>query len=119
MNQTQLKEEGFLRCFPTELWNSFYTPNNKILVFSKSREKVVDYMNSLENVDNIMLSKDHINFSSNGFYYRWINLRDSSRGHRCGRAIVDVDLLDDFDLINNLLLPICLYCTKDTIEFIR
>ncbi len=51
-----------------------------------------------------------------GTHYIWITPTDYNRGYKLGKAYIDKDI--DTEILNNIVLPMCSYCTRDNITVI-
>lgn len=113
-----IRKDLFLSSFPKT--NNYTHQQNKTLICTNDRDKAIAYMNGLNNIEKCTISKTDVSFVSDGIYYKWVKLINNSKGNRYDGLVLDLDLLTDEneEMINYVLLPMCIFCTKDTVKFI-
>ena len=89
--------------------------NNKV----KANEKMENILSQhilLDNVERIIRTKEEIKeiILKDGTRYIWCKPNDNARGYRCNHAFIDRDL--SLEIIENNIIPIAFYCSKDTVE---
>jgi hypothetical protein len=73
-------------------------------IYNDNKDSVVRYING-KNDKSIMLS--------DGTWYVWIKPTLNARGHRCRKAYIDKDI--DINTLHDLIIPICIYCTREDV----
>ena len=115
-----LSTNYIINMFPEDHMTQFN--NGKIGVFTNKRDKASIifeelYSQNKENVERYRQSKDQIDLLlKDGDYYTWIKPTDNSRGHRCYKAFIDKNIT--LDILNTIVVPICVYCTRENITII-
>lgn len=67
------------------------------------------------NVEYYRQNKINLNLRlKDGTDYIWIKPIDSSRGYRCSKAHIDLNISDD--ILQKIVMPICSHCKKNDIE---
>lgn len=113
-----IRKDIFLSQFPKKLNTNHQS--SRYLICTNNRTKVLNFMNTFDGFERKIVSKENIEFITDGINYKWIKLIENSRGNRCGGLIMDLDLLteNNKEIIDCVLLPTCIFCTKDTVKFI-
>lgn len=69
--------------------------------------KIVRFINSKERKELIL---------DDNTFYKWVKPSDNSRGHRFRKVYIDKNIT--LDKLNNIILPICVYCLREDITVI-
>lgn len=114
-------DEYILSHFPdtTETISKF--DNKQIGIFThnsqKAENKIMNIIKDIgtNNIEKLKKSKDHKELIlKNGIRYMWVKPIGMTCGIRCSGAIIDRTVtLDEF---HKIILPICVFCTKETVE---
>mgnify|MGYP001220132447 CR=1 FL=1 len=82
---------------------------------AKSKLQEIYDKTDKNNIDVFVLSKFQKELRLlDGTRYIWIKPIDNSRGYRCANAFIDRELT--LEELNNIVFPICVYCSKNTVE---
>lgn len=111
--------------FGSEIRDMMGLNNVKVscIIFSNDSKKAnerMEYILSqhmlLNEVYNIVRVKEGIKEIKlkNGTRYMWCKPNDNSRGYRCNHTFIDRNL--SLETIENVVIPIATYCSKDTVE---
>lgn len=112
-----LPTDYIINMFQEEHMTQFH--NGKIGIFTNNRNKASAFFEDLynqnkEDVERYRQGKDQIDLLlKDGDYYTWIKPIDMSRGHRCCKAFIDKNLT--LDILQEIVVPICAYCTRKNI----
>lgn len=89
--------------------------NNKAKVNVKM-ENIISQHILLDRIDRVIKTKEIIKeiILKDGTRYVWVRPNDTARGYRCNHAFIDRDL--SLEIIENNIMPIAFYCSKDTVE---
>lgn len=86
---------------------------------NKANEKMQDILGDLilsNSKYDVIRIKDNIKEIrlENGIRYIWVAPNENARGYRCNHAFIDRNL--SLETIENYILPISFYCSKDTVQ---
>lgn len=115
-----LTREQILNSFNDKRVDNF--PRYNIGIITSDRDKVEKiiadiFENNKGVVDRYINSKNEIRLRlKNGDNYIWIKPIPNARGHRLKSAYIDKNI--DLDIFEDIIIPICAYCSKDDIKVI-
>lgn len=76
-------------------------------IYDRNRNDVKGFKNGRE-YKQLMLN--------DGTYYVWIRPTDSARGHKCRKAYIDKNI--DIQTFEEIIVPICIFCSRNDIKVI-
>lgn len=117
-----LRKEYILSKFSIEQHSDIGNLNKRVGIITNNESKadiVLNYIH-LKDRDNVVkyrVGKDYSKLTlKDGTHYIWITPTDYNRGYKLGKAYIDKDI--DTEILNNIVLPMCSYCTRDNITVI-